>query len=132
MKRMFWAILVSLAMCCVGCSSKYQITNVEGLIPSGMTKEQVQNSIIYSLEKRNWTWDIYGEDNIRASTIAKKVYPLVVDVNYSKPHKYEIRYVSSSGNAENGKAKIGKIYHKMMLNLKKTIDKEFSSYIKAR
>ena len=111
-----------LALTISGCARTRPIVNVEGFIPEGMTKEQIKDAIIDGCEKVDWDWDTVDGDHIRASYLAKNYYQMVVDIDYSRPTKYEIVYLNSDNLNDNGKGEIHKAYYKWVGSLKKAID----------
>ena len=68
-------------------------------------------------------WNVVDESTIRASSLIKLHYQIVVDVDFSRFTKYEIKYIKSENLQDNGKGEIHKLYFKMVGSLKKAIDK---------
>ena len=105
------------------CARTRTIVNVEGFIPENINKNQIADAIKDGCERVNWDWNVVDESTIRASSLIKLHYQIVVDVDFSRFTKYEIKYIKSENLQDNGKGEIHKLYFKMVGSLKKAIDK---------
>lgn len=107
----------------LGCARTRTIVNVEGFIPENINKNQIADSVKDGCENANWYWNVVDLNTIRASYINKRQYQIIVDIDYSRPTKYEIKYIKSDYLQDEGKGEIHKAYFKWVGALKKSIDK---------
>ncbi len=126
MFKNFLIVFLFATFCITGCKTR-PIVNVEGFIPEGLTKVQIKNAIADGCEKVDWAWDTVNEDNVRASKLVKEHYQIVVDIDFSRTTKYEIKYLQSDNLKDEGKGEIHKAYYKWVGKLKKNIDRSLKN-----
>lgn len=122
MTKLFSVFLCVVSFFLVSCNTTRPIVNIEGFIPENLTKEQVKTAIIDGCEDARWDWNTVNESTVRASAIKKNHYQMVVDIDFSRTTKYEIKYIKSDNLNDNNKGEIHKSYFKWVGGLKKRID----------
>ena len=110
MKYLFSVFVCIFSFSLVSCSSSRPIVNIVGFIPEDLTKEQVKNAIIDGCNDASWDWNSVNESTVRASAIKKNYYQMVVDIDFSRTTKYEIKYIKSDHLIDNIKGEIHKSY----------------------
>jgi hypothetical protein len=123
-KSIIYLFSITFAFLFTACSSYVAPTPVTGLVPQGLTKEQVRRDIGDACQSRDMTYKDISDNEIEAVLSKGKMF-VVMTIRYDAT-QYTIIYKDS----ENLKAKKGKVhskYLKWVNNLNKSIHNELAN-----
>ncbi len=122
----FWKIILSavLAISLFGCAGKYQEPQDYNTALTGLTKEQVKQSILAAATKGqrafgSWNMHAINKNTIEAS-LYNRGYNVTVNIIYSEKG-YTIKYASTSENLKGPNGKVHRNYQRWVANLDQKI-----------